>query len=119
MLTSLKSPAGKRWPRGTRFSLSERGIQAEGAYRTAVQEVRAQGRPALESAQRSWATPLGLVHADGVILSELRSGRHSLSELCSALETCGITQAEVREAVDRLVSAGMVEPAPPSPQALA
>jgi|GEM_PF-2732147 len=119
MLTSLKSPAGKRWPRGTRFSLSARGAEAEVAYRAAVQEVRALGRPALESAERSWATPLGLVHADGVILSELRSGRHSLSEICAALETCGITQAEVREAVDRLAAAGLVEAAPPSAPALA
>lgn len=119
MLSSLKSLAGKRWPRGTRFSLSARGIDAEVAYRAAVQEVRAQGRLALESAQRSWATPLGLTHADGVILSELRSGRRSLSDICAALETCGITQAEVRGAVDRLVTAGLVEPAPPPTQALA
>ncbi len=119
MLSSLKSPAGKRWPRGTRFSLSARGVEAEAAYRTAVQEARAQGRTALEAAQRSWAAPLGLVHADGVILSELRSGRRSLSEICAALESCGISQSEVRSALDRLVTAGLAEGAPPSTQALA
>jgi len=119
MLSSLKSPTGKRWPRGTRFGLSARGIEAEVAYRAAVQEARAQGRLALESAQRSWATPLAVTHVDGVILPELRSGRRSIAEICAALEACGISQAEVREAVDRLVAAGLVEPAPPSTQALA
>ena len=119
MLSSLKSPAGKRWPRGTRFSLSARGIEAELAYRAAIQEARAQGRPALESAQRSWAAPLGLAHADGVVLSELASGRRSLADVCLALDACGITQAEVRGAVDRLVAAGLAEAAPPSAQLLA
>ncbi len=119
MLSTLKAPAGKRWPRGTRFSLSERGVEAEGAYRAAVQEVRAQGRAALESAQRSWATPFGLSQADGVILSELRAGQRSLSEICSALESCGISQSEVRGALDRLVAAGLAHGAAPSTPALA
>ncbi len=119
MLSSLKTPAGRRWPRGTRFSLSARGVEAEVAYRAVVQEARAQGRGALESAQRGWATPLGLGHADGVVLSELRSGRRSLSEICSALESCDISPSEVRGALDRLVVAGLAEGAAPSAPVLA
>jgi len=111
MLASLKPRGGKRWPRGQRFNLSVRGVEAEEACRAAVQQARAQGRDALEAAQKAWATPLGVEPGDGVVLAEVRPGRRSIADVCQALEPCGMTQAEVRDALDRLVEAGMAEPA--------
>jgi len=110
MLSSLNPPPGKRWPRGQRFLLSARGAEVEAAYRTAVQDVRAQGREALELAERRWADPLGLEPCDGVVLSELRPAKRSLPDLFRALEECGIPAPKVREAIERLVTRGMVEP---------
>jgi len=112
MLSSLKPGPGKRWPRGQRFLLSARGAEVETAYRAAVLEVRALGREALELAQKRWAEPLGLEARDGVVLSELRPGKRSLSELSKTLEVCGTTAPQVRDAVDRLVARGLVEPTP-------
>ena len=112
MLESLKRTAGKRWPRGQKFELSPSGAAAEIAYRDAIQAARAQGRTALEAAQRAWAEPLGLQAGDGVVLGELRGGKKSLAEIGRALEDCGTTAAEVKAAVDRLSDAALVVPAP-------
>lgn len=92
--------------------LSAAGATAEAAYRDVVHESRTQGRAALDAAQRSWAAPLGLEPLDGVILGELRAGRKGIADLVRSLEDCGTTQAEVRTSVDRLATAGLVDPAP-------
>jgi hypothetical protein len=119
MLSSLKPRSGKRWPRGQRFNQSPRGVEADAACRAAVQEARALGRATLEAAQRAWATPLGVGPGDGVVLSELRPGGRSIAEVCRALEDCGMEASEVRDAFDRLVDAGMIEPAATPEQAIA
>jgi|SRR5690242_4448080 len=119
MLESLKSRGGKRWPRGQRFTLSAAGVAAETAYRDAVVTARAQGRGALESAQRAWAEPLRVQPADGVVLSELRSGKKSIAELAAGLQDCGVTQPEVKAAIDRLTDATLVEPAAVTSEAAA
>ena len=111
MLESLKPRGGKRWPRGQKFALSAAGATAEVAYREAIAAARAQGRTALEAAQRGWAEPLRVDAGDGVVLGELRSGKKSIADLARALEDCGVTQAEVKTAVDRLTDAALVEPA--------
>ncbi len=117
MLESLKSSGGRRWPRGQRFALSPTGISAQIAYQVAIQEARTLGRSALEAAQGSWARGLGVAPGDGVVLSELRSGRRTIAEIANALEGCGTTPAEVKQAVDRLVGAGVIEPSPAPPAA--
>jgi hypothetical protein len=119
MLESLKPRAGKRWPRGQKFSLSQNGIAAEAAYREVVVTARAQGRAVLESAERVWAEPLQLKAGDGVVMGELRNGKKSIADVARALEDCGTTQAEVKAAIDRLSDAGLVEPAPVSATAAA
>jgi hypothetical protein len=111
MLESLKSRGGKRWPRGQKFTLSSTGAAAEATYREAVAAARAQGRGALENAERAWAEPLRIQGGDGVVLGELRSGKKSISELALGLQDCGVTQAEVKAAIDRLTDAALVEPA--------
>ena len=110
MLESLKSRGGKRWPRGQKFGLSPAGTAAEERYREAVQAARAQGRNALESAQRGWASPLAVEPGDGVVLGELRGGKKSIADVARGLEECGTTAAEVKSAMDRLADAGLIEP---------
>ncbi|HSB19107.1 MAG TPA: hypothetical protein VLD85_03760 [Anaeromyxobacteraceae bacterium] len=112
MLESLKSRGGKRWPRGQRFQLTPAGVDSEAAHASAVRDARAQGRTALESAQRRWAEPLGLDPADGVVLAELKVGRRSLADICTALESCGLDKAQVKVSVDRLVEKQLAEPLP-------
>ena len=119
MLESLKPRAGKRWPRGQKFGLSARGVEADAAYRAAVAAARASGRNALESAEREWAQPLGLLPGDGVVLGELRSGRHSIADLARDLEDCGVSAGDVKAAVDRLCDAQLVEPQPAATEAAA
>ena len=112
MLSSLRPSGGRRWPRGQRFSLSPLGVESAAAYREAVVGARAQGRDSLEAAERAWGAPRGLARGDGVVLCQIEPGRCSLSDLYRSLETCGITAAEVKAAVDRLADAGLVEPSP-------
>ncbi len=119
MLESLKPRPGKRWPRGQKFALSTAGVAAESSYRDVVAAARAQGRSALEAAQRAWAEPLRVEPGDAVVLGELRGGRKGIAEMARSLETCGVTQPEVKAAVDRLCDAGLVEPAAIPAQAAA
>lgn len=112
MLDSLQPRPGKRWARGQKFVLSASGAAAEAAYRDAVRACHAQGRAALDAAQRAWAAPLALEPLDGVVLGELRVGRKGIADLARSLEDCGTTQAEVKASVDRLAGAGLVEPVP-------
>jgi hypothetical protein len=119
MLESLKSRGGKRWPRGQKFALSERGVAAEAAYRDMIAGARSSGRATLDAAQREWAEPLGVRPADGVVLGELRASKRSIAEIARALEDCGTTAADVKAAVDRLTDALLVEPAPLSAAAAA
>ena len=117
MLASFKPSGGHRWPRGQRFALTAAGVSAEEALAAAVREARAQGRTALETAQLGWAGPLGLQPADGVVLAQLRQGRQSLADVAEALADCGLTRADVKLAMDRLVDRALVEPLPLPAQA--
>jgi hypothetical protein len=112
MLESLKPRAGKRWPRGQKFALSEQGAAAESGYRDAVQAARAQGRAALDAAQSAWAAPLLVQPVDGVVLGELRGGKRSIADVARTLADCGTSAAEVKAAIDRLTDAGLVAPVP-------
>jgi hypothetical protein len=103
---------GRRWPRGQKFTISTSGLRADDAYRAAVLTARAAGRSALDAALAAWATPHGVLPGDGVVLGELRATRRGLSELARTVEACGIEEREVRAAVDRLVTAGLVDAVP-------
>jgi hypothetical protein len=108
-----KSPSdAKRWPRGQKFTTSLSGAAAEGAYRAAVLGARASGRATLDAALASWAQPLGVAPSDGILLAELSGKRLGVSALCSALEGAGIAAEDVRAGIQRLVTAGLVEPVP-------
>jgi len=110
-----KTTGAKRWPRGQKFSLSPSGAAAEEAYRSAVLGARASGRPALDAALAAWAAPRGLAPVDGVVLAELAGKKLGLAELSEGLEGAGIAAEDVRQAITRLVAAGIVEPLPLHP----
>jgi len=112
MFSAPQPVHARRWPRGQRFGLSARGVDAEAAYRAAVQDVRSLGRDALTLAEKRWAEPLGLSPCDGVVMAEIRPGRRSFADLGHALQDCGTVPAQIRESVDRLVEHGFVEPLP-------
>jgi hypothetical protein len=111
-MTDPSAPNGRRWPRGQKFSISIPGLSADETYRRAVLGARSAGRTALEAALEDWARPHGVRAGDGVVLGELRAERRGLADLSRALEGCGIEPREVREAVDRLVAAGLVDALP-------
>ena len=102
----------RRWPRGQKFALSTTGEEAQVAYREAVLAARASGRTALDAALAAWAGPRLLAPGDGVVLCELSGKRLGVPHLVEALETSGIPRDEVRGAIDRLVTAGLVESVP-------
>jgi hypothetical protein len=112
MFSAPQPSHARRWPRGQRFGLSAIGLEAEAAYRAAVQDVRSLGRDALTLAEKRWADSLGLAPGDGVVMAQIRPGRRSLADLGHALEDCGMPPAQIRESVDRLVERGFVEPLP-------
>ncbi|HSN92787.1 MAG TPA: hypothetical protein VLS93_16260 [Anaeromyxobacteraceae bacterium] len=111
-MTDPSPPPGRRWARGQKFTISLSGLPADEARRAAVLEARSAGRAALDAALETWARPHGIRPGDGVVLGELRAERRGLAELARVLEGCGIGPREVREAIDRLVAAGLVEPVP-------
>jgi hypothetical protein len=111
----LPGSAPRRWPRGQKFVLSAAGQLADQLHRETVNGSRSSGRSSLDAALAAWAAPLGIKPTDGVLLGELRGQRRGFNELASSLETSGIEPAEVKAAVERLVTAGLAEPAPASP----
>ncbi len=108
---------GPRWPRGQKFTLSLAGREAHEAHRTAVQAARGLSRAALDAALSAWAAPRQVQPADGVLLGELLDDPRGLGDLTRALEDAGASAAEVRAAVARLVSAGLVDLVPTARQA--
>ena len=109
---SIPSSAPRRWPRGQKFVLSVAGEAAHLLHRETVNGSRGSGRSSLDAALAAWAAPFGVKPTDGVLLGELRGQRRGFNDLASALETSGIEPAEVKAAVERLVTAGLAEPAP-------
>jgi hypothetical protein len=106
---------GPRWPRGQKFSLSLAGREAQEAYRTAVLSARGQSRAVLDATLGAWAEPRKVQPGDGVLLGELLERPRGLPDLTRALESAGSSGAEVRAAVGRLVSTGLVEAQPARP----
>ncbi len=108
----LTSGAPRRWPRGQKFVLSAAGEAADQLHRDAVNGSRGSGRATLDTALAAWAAPFGVQPGDGLLLSELRGHQRGLNDLVQAMESSGIEPAEVKSSVDRLVRAGLAEPAP-------
>lgn len=108
---------GPRWPRGQKFTLSLAGREAHEAHRSAVLLARGLSRAALDAALAAWAAPRQVEPGDGVLLGELLEQARGLPDLTRALDSAGASASEVRSAVARLVSAGLVDLVPTSRQA--
>jgi hypothetical protein len=112
-----KSGDGPRWPRGQKFTLSLAGREAYEAHRTAVLSARGLSRGALDAALAAWAAPRLVEPGDGVLLGEMLDRPRGLPDLTRALESAGTSASEVRAAVARLVTAGLVDLVPTARQA--
>jgi len=111
-----KPDGGPRWPRGQKFTLSLAGREAHEAHRAAVQSARGLSRAALDAALAAWAEPRQVAPGDGVLLGELLEQPRGLPELARALDGAGTTASEVRAALARLVTAGLVDLVPTARQ---
>ncbi len=99
----------RRWPRSQRFSLSQLGIDAEAAYRSAIVAARAEeGRAAFDAARTAWAEGLQAQPDDGLYLGEIRQAAMNLQQIVDALETCGKTRTDALKALERLEDLGLV-----------
>lgn len=105
----------RRFPRTQRFQLTPRGADAESTYRSQTSAARADaagGRAAFEAVRAAWASALKVEPDDALCLLELREAPRRMDEMAKALEDCGATRDSVKAAVQRLLSAGLVEPSP-------
>ena len=66
----------------------------------------------MDRVQSDWSTPLGIEPTDGVYLEELSVGNRTVAQVAEALADCGGTRVEAQAAIDRLFSAGLLEPDP-------
>ena len=104
---------GKRWPRSQKFRLSSRGAEAEASYQHMINGAKeGEGRNSFDAARQAWSAPLSLLPNDGLFLVELRGAPLSIEEMTRALEPCGTTKREIKEAIDRLSTLGIIEPVP-------
>ena len=112
-----KSSDGPRWPRGQKFTLSLAGREAHEEHRNAVLSARGLSRSALDAALAAWAAPRQVEPGDGVLLGEMLDCPRGLPDLTRAFEGAGTSASEVRAAVARLVTAGLVDLVPTARQA--
>ena len=113
----LQDPSPRRrWPRSQRFTLTEKGNEAEASYRSTIVASRTQeGRASFDAARTAWAGAFALEPDDGLYLGEIRRGPLTLEQIVSALETCDKTRKDALAALERLFDAGLIlAPAEPS-----
>lgn len=103
-------PPKRRWPRSQKFALSEKGKEAEAAYRQEIAASRAQegrGRDSFDAARKAWAQRFAIQPDDGLYLCEAAGDPKNLQELTEALEACGKSRTDALAALDRLVDGGL------------
>lgn len=106
-------PPKRRWPRSQQFTLTDRGSEAEAAYRSTIVASRTQqGRASFDAARSAWAESFHLQPDDGLYLGEVRGGPVSLERIVEALDTCGKTRNDAFAAMERLFGAGLILAAP-------
>ncbi|MFP2932152.1 hypothetical protein ACLESO_44700 [Pyxidicoccus sp. 3LG] len=105
-----------RYGRAQKFRLSPRGTEAATAYAAMIEAAKAgSGRAQFDAARATWGASLGLSAEDGLYLVEFEAGERTVSEATRNLEGCGTTAKEVKDAVERLLKCGMLEPLPAAP----
>lgn len=101
-----------RWARSQRFRLTSRGLEADSEWRTTLSSVRSQGKTIYEAALSTWATTFKVQPDDASYLSELREKPVRLEDVAKALADTGASREHVKQALERLFEAGLMEPAP-------
>lgn len=110
----------RRWPRSEQFQLSESGKVAAQSYLDVIVASRAEeGRRSFDDARQGWATQHGVPAEDGLSLRELVGGALTLTDLSDRLDGCGPDRKQVKEGLERLLEAGLVEPVVTPPKASA
>ncbi|MCP3168198.1 hypothetical protein [Myxococcus qinghaiensis] len=109
-----------RYGRAQKFRLSPKGTEAVAAYTVMIEAAKAgSGRAQFDAARATWGASLGLAAEDGLFLVEFEAGGRTVSEATHSLEGCDISAKVVKEAVDRLLKCGMLEPLPAPPPKVA
>ncbi|AKQ63794.1 hypothetical protein A176_000706 [Myxococcus hansupus] len=109
-----------RYGRSQKFQLSAKGTEAVASYSAVIEAAKAgTGRAQFDAARATWGASLGLAAEDGLYLVEFEAGGRTISEAARNLEACDTTPKAVKDAVERLLKCGMLEPlpAPPPPAA--
>ncbi|GHH04112.1 hypothetical protein [Comamonas sp. JC664] len=109
-----------RYGRSQKFQLSAKGTEAVASYSAVIEAAKAgTGRAQFDAARATWGASLGLSAEDGLYLVEFEAGGRTISEAARNLEACDTTAKAVKDAVERLLKCGMLEPlpAPPPPPA--
>lgn len=103
-------PPKRRWPRSQKFALTEKGREAEVAYREEIRASRDQagrGRDSFDAARAAWAERFAIQPDDGLYLCEAAGDPKNLQELTDALEACGKSRSDALAALSRLVDQGL------------
>ena len=113
-------PEKVRFGRAQKFRLSLKGSEAAAAYTAMIEQARSgSGRAQFDAARNSWGASLGLRAEDGLFLVDFAAGERTIAESARSLDGCGTTAKEVKTAVDRLLSLGLLEPVPAPPEPVA
>jgi hypothetical protein len=105
-----------RFSRGQKFRLSPKGIEAKEAYALMIKEAQSgTGRANFDAARTGWGASHGLGPEDGLFLVEFGEGDRTVPEAVRNLDGCGTPAKEVKAAVERLLTGGMIEPVPAAP----
>ncbi|MCP3140767.1 hypothetical protein [Pyxidicoccus xibeiensis] len=105
-----------RYGRAQKFRLSPKGSEAAAAYAAMIEAARSgTGRAQFDAARATWGASLGLASDDGLYLVEFGAGERTIAEATRNLDGCGTTAKEVKDAVERLLKCGMLEPLPAAP----
>jgi hypothetical protein len=106
-------PEKVRYGRSQKFRLSEKGNEAVKAYEVTIAEARnGHGRAEFDAARKAWSAPRGLAPEDAQYLVEFGAAGRTLKEAADALRDCGTSQKDVKDASERLMGFGMLEPVP-------
>lgn len=91
--------------------MTGKGAEGLKAWRAAMEKVQgASGRTAFDAARVEWARQFAVESEDGLLVSELSGTPMRLEDLLKTLEDTGTTRDQVKAALERLHTAGLVEP---------
>jgi hypothetical protein len=104
-------PAKLRWARAQRFRLTARGTESLTAWNAGLAGVQgADGRGAFDQMRVEWAKTFKAQSEDGLLISELSGAPLRLEDLLKSLEDTGATRDDVKDGLERLHGAGLIEP---------